>query len=65
MHDVNGEYSGQNCLFMPQPQFWRDHIFAPFFAVFRGVFAVGKYAVVPKCDQIGKNYLKHLQMGYK
>ena len=32
----NGEYSGQNRL-LPEPQFWRGLIFAPFFTVFRDV----------------------------
>ena len=30
----NGEYSGQICLFMPQPENLRDLIFALFFPAF-------------------------------
>ena len=50
----NGEYSGQNCLFMPQPQNSENLIFALFFAAFLRFFGVGSayFAVKPR------NYLK-------
>ena len=35
----NGEYSGQNLLFMPQPENSQNLIFALFSRCFRGVFA--------------------------
>ena len=39
--ETNGEYSGQNCLFMPHPQYPENVIFALFFAAFFPIFGAG------------------------
>ena len=69
----NGEYSGQNCLFMPHPQYPENVIFALFFAAFFPFFGAGgtNFAVQPNYNlkmarsakNLGKFDLKCAKIG--